>query len=500
MCERRGLICIRPHQKEKIKNYKNLSNHNNSVQCIPVEFYEEGLFSPLSYNGENEANIKQSKLLEQDLIGPQDQWQLPDITEKNVNFYNNFPLLSYPQSNLSLNLNAESLRYLDYYTTKYSPIISISPENNNYFLKTFLKVAYYNEPVLYALVSWGCLFDNSYDEAKSWMTKSQRLIKDIKLRDSNDVYLLLCYYLIVVGWEVCAGDINNWYKMMLLALKLIKSQGGIEKIMKLYDNSIDIQWLISDFQFHDVLSSEALQRGTIFPVSEYRLVLHENIEYGVDPLQGCLRPLYLILGEIKNTTVDLKQENERINFEISKEPRNGFSDTKNIRNLRIAHLKRCEEQFHYFEQRIHDCKPDPDLITLVLSDINEFELHMTLFELYSLTSLLYIGMYLQKLPPASQRQQSLLLQSLELIEILIGTKLHVSLTLLILICGIICCTDYDRLQMRNIFNLLLSRYDIGNLPKIIEVIEESWQKNPNGDSVIDWSELVNDKGWFLYVG
>lgn len=154
----------------------------------------------------------------------------------------------------------------------------------------------------------------------------------------------------------------------------------------------------------------------------------------------------------------------------------------------------------YFENKINNCRPDDSAIEVLNDDLSQFELHMTLFEVYSYISLMYAGTYLQRLPPCSIRQQCFLLQCIERIDVLIDTPMLVSLSMLLMVVGINCCYENDRIGVRRRLEYILKKYGIGNFFRMIKIVEESWKANPNGTLWIDWAEIARSKGWLLYVG
>lgn len=242
-----------------------------------------------------------------------------------------------PRSSNIYKLNEECLRYLEFYSSGYSEFIAICPQSSNYFIKTFLNLGYTNEAIMYSLVSWGCLASDSYDKAKFYMLKASKMMydnysqKSDKLRE--DIYVLLCFYLIVIGWEICSGDVKKWYNILKQSKSLIDSCGGLATLSEKFHQSTDVEWLISDFQFHDILSSATLEMGTLYPIEDYRKSLPQSLDYGIDPLQGCLRPLYLILGGIKNCSASLTKNWLTLEGLMNKD--NSEEERKRINGMRI---------------------------------------------------------------------------------------------------------------------------------------------------------------------
>ncbi|CAH2356024.1 hypothetical protein CLIB1423_43S00232 [[Candida] railenensis] len=401
-------------------------------------------------------------------------------------------------------LSDKGFKFLEYYIFYYSNSITICPADSNYFVKTFLPLAYSCEPILYALVSWGCLMYHSQDEARVYLHKATSLMyKTIEAKNSKDKtysdyqhFKEMCsFFLILIGWEICSGDTNNWYHLLAQCKELICKYGGFQKISEMSSHSNDIKWLISNFQFHDVFASRSLETGTFFLMSEYENVLEEDISYGIDPIQGLARPLNTILGEISNCSSRMKEERKQLEEEFSRSE----IDSITYNSKRLAYYEKCETVAAYFESRISSCRPNKRLLALVKEE-SSIERHLTLFELYSYVCMFYVEIYIRQLPPKSIKLQTLLLRSLELIDILIDTVMMVSLPLPLLIAAQTCYMPSDRDDMRKRLQNVSKGYHIGNFARMVEIIEESWELNPDGSKILDWTEITHNRGWNLYVG
>ena len=58
----------------------------------------------------------------------------------------------------------------------------------------------------------------------------------------------------------------------------------------MFDCSNEIKWLLSDIQYHDILSLNTFQKGTMLPMEEYNSVFKEAKilelgNYGLDPFK-----------------------------------------------------------------------------------------------------------------------------------------------------------------------------------------------------------------------
>lgn len=401
-------------------------------------------------------------------------------------------------------LQAKEMNYLDSYVNNYSQCVCIGDKNSNYFLKTFLDLAEKNKGIRYLIISLGCLFKDPIKNRASALVYLRFSIEWIENRFVEDLgnkintrrfYTLFCFYTLLVAWHVFSGDIRVWYEILIQCKNLIEEYGGLLKVFKAFNHSNDLKWLVSYFQFHDIMSSVALRKGTLFSVDQYNEFLTDDEAYGLDPLQGCLRPIYTLLGEIKNCSAALRCEWSSLE-NVGKSHNDGID----LFQMRLEFYEKIKTYLSLFEQKLEACKPKESHFKLLLKDEKLYEEHMSLFRLYKYTVKLYLEIYLRRSTACSIEQQYVLLKCLDLIDTLIETPLRVSLPMLIMICGITCCTEIDRRRMRAHLDRMHQSYSFGNFEKIIEIIELTWERNPNGNVHIDWSELAHERGWCLYVG
>lgn len=433
---------------------------------------------------------KQTELLDEQLAELQKEFEISPTIDST--FYSVY----------MSNLGDEGLRYLEMYK-EYCTFITISEDSLNYFRKTFMGLATRSEPILYAVTAWGGFYHelgkNKGDFSKPWlyMQKAAKLMCDLigdnlKPNNKEDFFVLFAFYLIFIGIEVCTGDVRNWGGFLGLCSQLIKSFGGLARVSEIFNHSNDIQWLLSDFQFHDILSSHALLKGTLFPVEEYRAVLRMDTNYGIDPLQGINAPIFYLIAEIGNKKVELRKKWALIEEHI----RNG---DENAHRMRLQYYEEMEQSADYFTKQIDAVTPRSSMIELIEQDKREYEIHKSLFDLYVIIARMQLGTSIKQLPPSSAHQQLLLMKAIQLVDFLIPSKAKVALSLLLLICGMTCVVQHDRDEMIQRFRKHLKQYEIGNFQRVEELVEYAWTRNPYGHECIDWAELGNEKGWNLNV-
>ncbi|OBA20308.1 hypothetical protein METBIDRAFT_16148, partial [Metschnikowia bicuspidata var. bicuspidata NRRL YB-4993] len=365
------------------------------------------------------------------------------------------------------NLDNEGMMFLECYREQYSTFISIGLDTLNYFIKTFLSIAALNEGITYALTAWGGFFielrkpRSNFTKPWQYMQKATKCMCKqmgdyLRPNDKHQFFVLFAFYLIFIGIEVCTGDVRNWRGFMTQCSLLIQSYGGILKVTDLFGFSNDIKWLISDFKFHDLLSSKCLLEGPVFAAEEYEQALLPRPEYGIDPLQGIVGPLYDIIGAMGKARAELGQKWAYLDRRArAKDPR--------MQELTLIYYENTQRVIDEFKHKITECKPLPVHLELLQEDEQNCKLHVALFELYTHVCRIQLATSLEKSPPNCVLQQHLLHQALGILDVLQGTKFKVSLSLALLVCGMTCCTAHDRALMTQRFRLHLNQYEIGNL-------------------------------------
>lgn len=473
-------------------------------------------------------------------------------------------ILISPSSSFSLFLDEPGMVYLNFFENNVANMISISPRSSNYFLKTFFSTSITNEIISNALAAWGALFYSKNAElgiVNHYFNKAKSLVNE-NPTDKYDYFITLTFYLISMGVQVCSGDTKNWYIIFNKCVALLKRYGGVVKFLHDFNYSNDCKFLIATFQFHDVMSSETLANGTTCSMNSYNDLFKinrvlESDNYGIDPYQGCIQPIYLLLGEIMNTYVDIKAKSkvllEKLNtfdildtsevdfptsdsrsqddlvdshrnspYELSNfasnnlnthdfstfessipniepQPSNKPSNNETsltLDTLRLNHFKNVDEKYFELKNKISCCNPIESQLQH-LSTVEERNLHMKLFELYKITCEMYLLLYIRQTQPISTEIQNHLLNSFTLIEELSNSNLIGSLNMSLLICGISCCNRYDRMKLKRLIDFVYSKYRVGNVKRIRDIVEESWRRNLNGNICIDWLEICNDYGWKL---
>lgn len=415
-----------------------------------------------------------------------------------------YPFRLSPGFLFTSNLDSEGTLYLEYYREQYCSFVSIAPMTLNYFLKTFFSLATRKRSILYALTAWGGFYlelkkpEPDYSKPWLYMQKAAKLMCDeigsvLEPSTDDEFFTLLALYLIFVGIEVCTGDVENWFQFHQRCSQLLLSGGGPARVAQRFDYSNDIKFLLSDFQYHDLLLSNALTGGTHFSLSEYDRVLCDGDKnYGIDPLQGTIAPIYSIICEIANAKVEVQKLVEAMD-RLEAQGEEAYEE-------RTKYYDQLVQLWSELDRKIDNCRPWKSHMRMLARDQNQLSLHMALFELYTYICRIQLNASILSLAPSATTQQRWLLKALVLVDLLIDSPLNVSLLLSLVVCGVTCWRAYDRERMRERFQIHQHLYLLGNLKRVQEIVEEIWLANPTGDVCIDWPDFAKDHGWSLWVG
>lgn len=421
---------------------------------------------------------------------------------------NSPPLLVYePTSTFSLFLDERALSYLHYFQHNVTEILCIIPEETpNYFVRTFFSVAMTDEAILNALAAWGGYFKEGRitDAVSSHYKTAQDLMAERYAHrttplDKFDRYILVCFYVILIGVELCRGDASNWYSNFEKCHKILTSDyGGMLQLCQDFSYSNDVKWLVSNLQFHDIMSSDTQARGTLFPMDDYNTLFtkYRLLETGgyLDPFQGCVQPIYMVLAEVIDAHVRLKQKRQDIETKLTSTILSS-QDMKTFRQQRLDYFIESEKTIRALQGKIDSCQPSES--QLALFDADSLPHQLTFFETVRDTCKIYLLLHLKQLLPSSSEVQLILLPSLYSMETLEETNLITAMSMLLLIFGISCSLPCDRIEITNIYKRGIEIYKLGNMHRVWDVVQEFWNRNPHGNLCIDWADICEEKGWVI---
>lgn len=411
-----------------------------------------------------------------------------------------------PSNPFRLVLDERSMRLVSYFQQEVVKFVSISPHAiQNQFENVYMSVAAQDESVLGLLATWGALFiDGPNSESYKMHLDQARHIANRKLESDSlsdmDRFVLLCFYAGTAGIGICAGDTSEWYELLRLCVKIMGHFGSVRAFLERFNFLNQAKCIVANLQYHDVMSSISMKNGTLLDMSEYAAVFEDESDftYGVDPLQGCIHPVFLLLGEIINANAELTREKAVIEDELTEL---AASDTPDHEQLQKTTQKRLQ---HYFKasrtasdlmNKVDACVPKSNQQCFL--DAKELDEHLTLFEAFRNTCKLQILIYIQGLLVRAPEVQLILVDTFKLIDILIASPLRPAISMVLLMCGLCCCYPADRAQIKSQFLQLQSHYQVFNVNKIQQIVEQSWIINPDGDKTVNWAEMCETLGWIL---
>jgi transcriptional activator protein UGA3 len=442
-------------------------------------------------------------------------------------------------------LSSSTASYLyNYYEQTLSKHVSIAPKSqyeSNSYQKVFLPLAHKDQGVLYAILGWA-----GYHLGGEWAKEGKKytqiatnhLLKtmfgieefqNLPLRfnatkstflptgndDADSIIVKLATLLILCGSEICQGDVKNWSVDLSWCWKILSSNGGLLK----YNSSKEGHWLLSNFAYHDLLSSSSNERGTYFPSQMYDVIFRDQEGYSrgnLNPLLGVSKKLYRIIGDISTLVYDSKKQLERYynrdqspfqlssldnsphthlsredenNGEDSDDESSELSDHGRISRLLLSVIEKSKK----LEQEIDTSKPDPQ--DLVGMTEEELELQLTLFEAFQISAKLFLRQSIMKCNPSMIECQVLNNDLIKCIDILVGSPVQASLVFPAFMAGIHSVTPHDRDLMRLRMDNFIKLYGPWNLSRAKYLMEQVWQTNVTGDSVVDWYSILKDWDW-----
>lgn len=473
-----------------------LSNaFGQSHQTLP--FTAESLNTPITITSGPSSALKITK---------------PTVTESALDdlFRIRSSIPSYAACNPHPFLGEKGIRFLDFFKYKVTRVVAVSGDESNYFIETFLKLSMKDEAIANLLAAWGGVFlrgSINQPEVEQFRQTSLQILRTTYLNRMQfltkyEYFIVLCYYSATTGMYICAGDSKLWWENLLLTKDLVDAYGGFYKLCQDLNWSNDAVFLCSYFQYHDLTLSDALLKGTLYPISKYREVF-DHVDYkvfGVNPLQGINQNVYELLGEIMNCKVKIHLVKEDVDHLLNKAESFGFCEE--FHNLQykagregLVTLK--ESLFQTLIMKVDNLQTIHGF--LVEDDKTEKQLHFMLFELYRNVCRIYCYIYIKELAPLANCVQKLLWETLNMIDDLVESKMIVVMVLPLIACGIIATTAYDRFKITKTFKTLISSCQVNNVEKAWETIQVVWSLNPDGVKYIDWSSICNEHNWHLSV-
>lgn len=438
---------------------------------------------------------------------------------------------SSPQPSLSVlpGLDYSGNYLYNYYVDTLSRKVSIAPrsqDESNSYQKVFLPLAQKDKGVLYGILAWA-----GFHLGGAWLAEGSRyaemavkqLTQDVDFnnpptlkQDRRTIFNKLAALMILCGAEICRGDVKYWTVYLNWGWKLLRDNGGILN----FGTNKEEHWLISNFAYHDLMASSTSQRGTYFPTDTYQRIFTDpdGVSKGnLNPLLGVCKTLFNVIGEISSLAYDSKKtldeyynrspsvdasvspSTNSVNSPENKQPyyltefNDGSDLSEHGRNSQL--LLSIIEKSRILERSIDTAKPDSeDLMDLIDS---ELELQLTAFEAFQLSCKLYLRQSIMKCNPSSLESQVLVNDLVKCIDILIDSPMQATLVFPVFMTGIHMVTDDDKIVMRQRIQKFMDTYGTWSVVRVKYLIEQVWERNPDGDRVVDWHSILVELGWDL---
>lgn len=404
-------------------------------------------------------------------------------------------------------LDSKGELFLNFYRYKVTRIVAVSGESSNYFVRSHLKFCRYDEAICNLIAAWGGMYlrgSLNDPDVQIYYKKAIVLFNNnyISKVGKSRVYRfwVLLFYAVLYGLYVCAGDCSAWKIVFLRYKDFVEHCGGLKKVCEDYQYSNDIVFLMSLFQYTDIMSSDVLLNGTTYPVDVYReLFAGVNFhKYGVDPVQGVFQPIYLILGEVVNAKVSVRAHKKLLQLKYDAALKFDFDDptlNEKYQRERQTYSNFAESLFSDLLEKITKEQPCKAQLDLLLDDEREYKLQVDTFKAYQKVCKLYCYLFIKEMQPCANEVQVLVAETLTLIDGLMDSKMLVSMVIPLLTCGMAAHTTFDRTKIEQGFNRLLRSCAVYNVETAWNITQEVWRRNQNGTITVDWSVICDEKGW-----
>lgn len=413
----------------------------------------------------------------------------------------------FPKFFFNFFMDSKGAAFVEHFESKVSGTLTVSPSTSNYFSKTYLQLANIDESIGHAIASWGAFYvhQHEHEDVKHHLRKAmvviaKRFPRTLELT-KYDIFTLLCFYLIVLGTFVCQGDVRLWWSCFKECHEIIKKSNGLIELCLELHFSNDIKFLISNFFYHDVMASDSFLHGPLILVEKYRALFTDSFFdslYGIDPLQGCLNPVYLLLAEELEVFAVIEARQKRLDDLLGGEL---DLDDENVSRefdiIRAQHFKFCEEMINQIEQKLLKCEIDHRMLEYVTE--NEAILHKLVFDLFMHVCTMYWALFIKKILPKSCEVQLTLMKLVDGIEKLVDTGMVVVLCLPLLLASTASYAQHDRRKLEKLTLEIIDKCPVQNVHRAWVVIQKCWERNPEGDKMVNWAEVCRELDWHLCV-
>ncbi|CEP62594.1 Zn(II)2Cys6 transcription factor LALA0_S05e09098g [Lachancea lanzarotensis] len=304
----------------------------------------------------------------------------------------------------------------------------------------------------------------------------------------------LANLLVLCGAEICQGDIERWRILLRYGARIIKDRTPNNDIGELLTESekpssqLDAKvtrWLLSNFAYHDILGSDK----THFPMEQYSRILEEpaiTYNYPVDPLYGVNRPVFQILGQVKNLARKIKQEmaagGHNSGLVVNGPLYNILGAAQRLQTS-LYNIQPSEYELAWY-QNLADNGDDARPLAKVL------------YSVFRTTALLHLKTAVMRQPSESYEIQYMVLELSNDLDKVLGSRLEGGLCFPLFICGVNSYHSALRQDVELKFTNFLQRYKFRNVERAFAVMRQVWHDCDTGHEK-DWYDIVDEIGWDL---
>ena len=390
-----------------------------------------------------------------------------------------------------------SKRYvMKYYVQILANLLTTTLENN-YFVTIFIPMSIESDSVLSALMAWSSMhlsrFDRSFTipslEYKS--TALNAIASELTPTTIDTIDSTLAATLILCSLEVGYGDTSRWYDHLIGAKFIIENARSLGPNGKVFTGTdhfmrtLDGQWLLSHFAYHDIIGSVTLDQPPLL-----RGAYWLKGDPVIDPYLGVGSEVLVFVSEI--SCLELSSEGVETDFK-------GADSTFWLRVLDPSQYNFVQQALR-IERELQEWNP-PATVDQTLQD---------LAKAYRSSALIHLYRKVRSVIPASTD-----LANSKIADCVEETITHIkaiapkslpecSIPFPMFMAG---CETVDPEQTRYIsekLEFLLTSRGFGNIKTMLDILHELWrlklagQKGPRGGPV-DWSDIADAKGWKVPV-
>lgn len=405
---------------------------------------------------------------------------------------------------LPLFLSHSAAERMHHFGQRVSNTLAVGTQASNYFCKTFLALAYVDEAIGHAIASWGAFYRHEPEAQARHMGRAVALrTADGAPRSRFDLFCALCFQLVVCGSHVCRGDVERWWQCFQACVHMVMAAGGPDELCRQFSRSNDVKFVVSSIFYHDVLSSNAFVAGPAIPMRCYAQVFGADFftqDYGVDPLQGCMNPVYMLLGEAHEMRWAMAQRRARLHDMLEGElgVETNAAVLHEFDRVRTDYLQACCAAADTLGRKIDQCAPDESVFARAGLSAADTALHRRSFEMHRLALRLYCAMAIRGLRASSTEVELMQTQLRAAIDGLVDTRMVLVVCFPLLVAGVACHTKHDRRAMAATFRATIARCPVGNVERAWDVVQETWRRSADAH-MVDWAAVCADFGWHLCV-